>query len=594
MAYPNRNLLWTHTFVDELARGGLRAVCIAPGSRSTPLTIAFAEHPQIRVYSLIDERSASFFALGLALATDQPVAVVCSSGTATANFYPAVIEAHYSGVPLLILTADRPPELRDSGANQTVDQVKLYGDHVLWSVDVAVPEAEPSALTLRSLRTLACRAAAKANGLPRGPVHLNFPFRKPLEPIPVSSDVTDQPGYAPRPDARPFTQIARGRLLPDPAQIAPIAEQVMGARRGLIVCGPRCPRGDFPAAVTQLAAAAGFPILADPLSGVRFGAHTDGAPVIGGYDTFLPTGTLSAPDLVLHFGAEPTSQMLINYLEAAPDAARVWFSADGIWLDADHRADHVLWADPAASCAQIAAALGSARDPNRAWLDQWRAAEGACWGAIEQAQAGEWFDGAVVAEVADALPDGGQIFIGNSLPVRHLDQFARPSAKSLRTYGSRGASGIDGVTSTALGAAAATDTPLALVTGDLSFYHDMNGLMAVARCGVKAVIVVINNDGGGIFRRLPVAEFDPPFTELFLTPHGLQFEPVVRMYGLDYARVEAAQPNARADFRAAFAAALAAERATVIEVITDSARDLELRRALLRQVGEVLGASKRA
>src|SRR5579859_2713375 len=208
MHAPNRNLLWAKGFVEELARGGLKAVCIAPGSRSTPLAIAFAEQPGIKVYSHIDERSASFFALGLALADDAPVAVLCSSGTATANFYPAIIEAHYSNVPLLILTADRSPELRHSGANQTIDQVKLYGDHVLWAVDVALPEAEPPALAVRNLRTLAARALATANGLSKGPVHLNFPFRKPLEPLPVERDlhtIADE-----RPAGVPMTRLWRG------------------------------------------------------------------------------------------------------------------------------------------------------------------------------------------------------------------------------------------------------------------------------------------------------------------------------------------------------------------------------------------------
>src|SRR5690606_9090424 len=184
----NRNVLWTDVFVDELARAGLKAVCIAPGSRSTPLTLAFARHGDIKIYAHLDERSAAFFALGLALASDEPVALVCTSGTAAANFFPAIVEAHMSRVPLLVITADRPPELRYSGANQTIDQIKMYGDYALWSVDAPLPEANPAALTIRSLRTLANRAYAKANGIRKGVVHINMPFRKPLEPIPVAGD----------------------------------------------------------------------------------------------------------------------------------------------------------------------------------------------------------------------------------------------------------------------------------------------------------------------------------------------------------------------------------------------------------------------
>lgn len=232
------NTLWAETFVDELARGGLQAVVIAPGSRSTPLTLAFAAHPAIRHYLHLDERSAAFFALGLALATTRPVALLCTSGTAGANYFPAIIEARMSQVPLLVLTSDRPPELRHSGANQTIDQVKLYGDQVLWGVDVALPEADAPAVALRNLRTLAARALATAAGLPPGPVHLNFPFRKPLEPA-----LPHTPAFAPA--GPPHTRTLRGQLLPTPNQIAELAALINQHERGLIVCGPRC-EGGFP------------------------------------------------------------------------------------------------------------------------------------------------------------------------------------------------------------------------------------------------------------------------------------------------------------------------------------------------------------
>lgn len=591
MTPANRNFLWTSVVVDELARSGLRTAVIAPGSRSTPLAIAFAEHPDIRVISIIDERSAAFFTLGHALATDRPVAVVCSSGTATANFYPAIIEAHYSGVPLLILTADRPPELRDSGANQTVDQVKMYGDHVLWAVDVALPEADPSALAIRSLRTLACRAYATANGgatdrhgnHPRGAVHLNFPFRKPLEPIPVPTDKTDDPAWVGRADGKPFTHFRQLSTVPEVDVIQDILSLIANAKRGLIVAGLSQDRRLADELVT-LSKLVGFPVLADPISNVRFNAQLKGMEngVIGGYDSFLRGfSAADAPDLILRFGAMPTSQSLIDYLNANSDAVHVGISDDGVWKDANHQLTHVIEAKPA-ELLQVVSHLAAETDLGDSdWLNRFRTAESATWEIVARELDGDYFDGAVVADIVDLLPDGANLYIGSSLPVRHLDQFARPTPKSIRVFGNRGASGIDGTISSALGAAAGLDTPLVLITGDLGFYHDMNGLLAIKRNNINAIIVVINNDGGGIFQRLPVAQFDPPYTELFRTPHGLTFDHAAAMYGLDYARA-----TDRNSFRDAFSAALTTvqTRSTIIEVPTDPIQDLKRRNEITQKV----------
>lgn len=580
MRPANRNVLWARVIVDELARSGLRHVVIAPGSRSTPLTLAFADEPSITVHSLVDERSAGFFALGLALASERPVALVCSSGTATANFHPAVIEAHYAQVPLLVLTADRPPELRESGANQTIDQVRLYGEHVLWSVDVALPEADPAPLVVRNLRTLACRAWAVASGTPNGPVHLNFPLRKPLEPTPVPTDVTDRADFAGRADGRPFVTFDAGARLLSAGQFGELLTLLRESPRGLIVCGPRCPGGDFPRAVTRLAAAAGYPILADPLSNVRFGPSGD-ALVLGGYDNYL-TADSGAPDVILQFGKMPTARAAETYLDAATSAHRIAISADGVWADPTHRLDQFIEAEPALLCSMLASRLDEqsmSQPRDRLWVERLRAAETATWDTITATSTDDYFDGLVLADVVDLLPDGALLYVGNSLPVRHLDQFARPTNKTLRVFGNRGASGIDGVVSSALGAAAASDQPLTLVIGDLSFYHDLNGLLAVKRLGINATIVVLNNNGGGIFKRLPIASFEPPFTDLFRTPLDLDFEPVIGMYGLDYRRADD-----RASFCSHFAAAQSSDTATVIEVPTDAARDHEWRQTLLNRI----------
>lgn len=595
MSAPNRNTLWAQVFVDELVRAGLRAVCIAPGSRSTPLTMAFARCRHIPVYSHIDERSAGFFALGMALADGEPVALVCTSGTATANFHPAIIEAYYGQVPLLVLTADRPPELRNSGANQTIDQVKMYGDHVRWFVDVAPPEARPPARTLCYLRTLAARALAIAGGPPAGPVHLNFPFRKPLEPIPVPGDMPKPPAgeaapaWQGRADGAPFTHIARGTLTPTSTQVAALVEAIQDAPRGLIVCGPRCPRGRFPPAVTRLARAAGYPILADALSGVRFGSHVAEAEglILGGYETFLQSGAIAwePPQLVLRFGAMPVSQALGEYLESLPECRQIAVDGNGVWEDATHSIHDLLWTDPEMTCRLVTERLeatGTApADPH--WVATMRNAERQSWEAIDAALTETFFEGAILVDVVELLPPGAVLYVSNSLPVRHLDQFARPRPAPLRVLANRGASGIDGTISSALGAAAVTDAPLVLVTGDLAFYHDLNGLLALRRCGVKATIVVINNNGGGIFHRLPIADFDPPFTELFVTPHGLEFEPVVRMYGVEFISV-----GTREAFRDALRASTEARTAHVIEVRSDAVEHEQHRRRIVGAVVEKL------
>lgn len=531
----NPNVLWAKMFVNELALCGLRAVCIAPGSRSTPLTLAFDAHPDIEVYGHLDERSAAFFALGLAMATERPVAMVCTSGTAAANFYPAIIEAHYSHVPLLVLTADRPPELRESGANQTIDQVKMFGDHVLWSVDVALPDADAPPVVLRYLRTLAARAYATAAGLTKGAVHLNFPFRAPLEP----GNATELPSFPDSPKSHSAARILRGRLHPSSEQLHELTQVISGHKRGLIICGPGDQaEAEFAAAITQLSRQAGYPILADPLSGLRFGPHVSDSTVSGAYNFYLAgQGKLPVnPELIMRFGAVPTSKPLNTYLDTlAEPPLQIHIRANGRWADDTHRVSTFLQADPVITCLSLCEELG-VDDAPRAWMDSMMALETACWQMLDQNEDHAFFDGTAVAEVLAWLLPNTRLFTGNSLPVRHVDLFGRPTTRPIYAYGNRGASGIDGNVSTALGMAAADpDTPLVAILGDITLYHDLNGLLALKQLGGRNVtIILLNNNGGGIFHRLPIAAFDPPFTNRFLTPHDLDFAPAAEMYGLHY------------------------------------------------------------
>ncbi len=559
----NPNMVWASIFVDELVRGGLAAVCIAPGSRSTPLALAFHANSTIRIFQHLDERSAAFFALGMALAEDKPVALVCTSGTAVANFHPAVIEAQMSQVPLLVLTADRPHELRYSGANQTIDQVKMFGDHVLWSVDVALPQADAPPAALRSLRTLAARALARSSGIVKGPVHLNFPFRKPLEPTGEHSLPVTTKGHI---DQRPYTKIEYGIIQPTPEQLSFLADAISAQQRGLIICGPRCPAGDFSMAVTQLAAAAGYPILADPLSGVRFGPQVNTDLVLGGYETFLQGPQLSWPkaEIVIRFGSVPTSKWLNNYLNHIEPVHHIHIRDNGVWADQDHLTSHFLQVNSSQLSHHLIPRIS--RSPSSSWMQQWLKLEALNWQTVANSMNEVWFDGSVVAALLDLLPPETRLFVGNSLAIRHVEQFGRPQEKILPLYGNRGASGIDGNISTGLGIAAATNDPTVILVGDITFYHDSNGLLALKQLGLdKVIIVLINNNGGGIFHRLPVARFEPPFKELFLTPHNLDFAPIAAMYGLDH---QIAADHA--SFIAIFKKALAAESASVIEIRTDS------------------------
>ncbi|MFB6235759.1 MAG: 2-succinyl-5-enolpyruvyl-6-hydroxy-3-cyclohexene-1-carboxylic-acid synthase [Halopenitus sp.] len=599
MTAPNRNTLWARALVDELAAAGVDAVVVSPGSRSTPLTMAAARHEDIHIFSQLDERSAAFFALGRARRTGEVTPLICTSGTAAANYHPAVVEANQARVPLLCLTADRPPALRDSGANQTIDQEKLYGDAVRFYKDLPEPEADER--KLRSLRTTVAQGLAAAEGANAGPVHLNVPFSKPLEPTRVPGDVPEGlPSEAEH--GRDGAHVSRNDGVPelDDRSLRELAHG-LDVDRGLIVAGPADPPGLDPEAVTALSHATGFPILADPLSGVRFGGHTRVSPVIGGYDAYLSADMAeydgwADPEAVLRLGASPTSKRLRKYL-AATDARQYVVDPTGRWREAEFRATDLVVAEPSRLCGRLSQ-LVAGGSSSGAWQRQWTDADDVAFGGLEESENADWPDGEpsdedgflegrVLATVAEELPDPATLFVSNSMPIRDLDRFAAPSTTSVTALGNRGASGIDGITSTALGAGSATTDDLTLVTGDLAYYHDMNGLLALDRCDVDATIVLINNDGGGIFHKLPVEEFEPTFTEQFKTPHGLDFEPTGELYDTEFTRVDArdqAEPAATQHLRDRYCEARDSEGSHVIEVLTDAEASHRTREALRDEV----------
>jgi 2-succinyl-5-enolpyruvyl-6-hydroxy-3-cyclohexene-1-carboxylate synthase len=578
------NLRWAERFIAAIVEAGVRDACVCAGSRSAPLALAI-HRSSLRAHVPLDERAGAYFGLGLAKASRRPVALVCTSGTAAANFYPAVLEAFHARVPLVVLTADRPPELRDTGAAQTIDQIKLYGDRVRWFCEVGAPSPEPDLLGY--VASLGRRAVASAWGAPAGPVHLNFAFREPLVPEPEALDAAAP--AAPIPD--------RLSPIPFPASDAPdapegppptaravqrVARMLRARRRGLILCGPDDAGPTFPDAVASLAAVTGYPILADPASGVRFGPH-DRSRVLGAYDAFLRSPLLAAneiPEIVLQFGAALTSKAYHLYAARHREALHVAVDPAGAWRDPARRAREVIPADPALFARALADALARASEPLPGWGESFARAEAAARSALQRFDAaGAISEGRLLAELVEGVPDGTVLYVGNSMPIRDLDHFAPPSAKRIRVLANRGANGIDGVISSALGASAASAAPLLAVVGDLSFHHDLNGLSALREGRARATIVVVNNDGGGIFSFLPIARHEDAFERYFGTPHGLDFEAACALYGVPYAR-----PATWEALRSGVASSLAAGRSDVIEVRTDRAENRSLHQAAWAEV----------
>lgn len=588
----NPTYAYVAALTDELVRAGLRHVVICPGSRSTPLAYSFAalaERSDLRLWVQLDERSAAFFALGIAKATGTPVALVCTSGTAAANFLPAIAEARLSRVPLVVLTADRPHELRDVGAPQSMDQLRLYGTHVKWFVELALPEASSS--MLRYARTVAARAMATAAAAPAGPVHLNLPLREPLTPDAQPDAPLPQPrdrlAWQGRPEQQPFVAVHASPQTPPPALVAALATALAGRERGLIIVGPQ-DDAELAAPLTELAARLGFPILADPLSLLRHGPF-DHRLIIDSYDAVVRDPTFvqrAAPEVVLRFGAVPTSKPLLQYLAAHPACEQILVDHGDGWRDPALATTHLIHAEARLLVTGLLEHLPR-RTERGAWAALWQHAATRARAALEaeMQRFDALFEGRVFPELAALLPADATLVVGNSMPIRDCDTFLAGGQRPLRVLGNRGVNGIDGVVSTALGVAAVSAAPVVLVLGDLSFYHDLNGLLAAKRYGLHLTVVLINNDGGGIFSFLPQANHAQHFELLFGTPHGLDFEPAVRMYGGVFRRAQD-----WATFRDAVTTALAGDGLSVIEVATERATNVQLHRRLWQAVSEALQA----
>jgi 2-succinyl-5-enolpyruvyl-6-hydroxy-3-cyclohexene-1-carboxylate synthase len=564
---------FARALVDEWARAGVRQACLAPGSRSTPLALALAGDDRIHLHVHIDERSAAFFALGIAKASGEPAVVLCTSGTAAANFHPAVLEACHSRSPLIVCTADRPPELRDTGAGQTIDQLDLYGGAVRWFHDAGVPVDHPGAGA--AWRSIAARAAAEALGPPAGPVHLNLPFREPL--VPTGAPLVPAP---PRPDGRPWTTSVRPVRAAGASTVDRLAELVREHPRGLIVAGWGSDAS--PAIVERFALAAGWPVFADPISGLRCGSHA-----VSTYEALLRAPGFTdrhRPDLVLRVGAAPTSKVLNSWLD--PGVRQVLLDPDSAWLDPARGASERVAVDEDRLLAELTDALTPRS--SSLWPETWQGAERAARRALDDLLDG-WetpFEGRVARDIVDAVPDGTQLLVGSSMPVRDVEAFARPRT-GIRFLANRGVSGIDGFVSTTLGAAAANDAPTVALLGDLCLLHDANGLLGAADRSLDATFVVLDNDGGGIFSFLPQAELPEHFEQLFGTPHGVDLAALAALHRLRAERIEKA-----GDLAPTLEAAIAAGGVALVIVPTDRSDNVVRHREAWAAVAAALEGSE--
>jgi 2-succinyl-5-enolpyruvyl-6-hydroxy-3-cyclohexene-1-carboxylate synthase len=573
----NRNTALASALVDELERSGVRQACISPGSRSAPLALALWRQPGIDCWVLVDERCAGFFALGIAAQTGKPVAVLTTSGTAGANLHPAVAEASESRVPLVVITADRPPELRGRGAGQTIDQIGLFGSAARWFCEVGVQPASDDGLL--HYRSVAIRAVAESLGSPPGPVHLNVPLTEPLAPDEVPGDVpaTSQLARDGRLDDGALTRVARGPSLPSADFVSEFAELLTSCERGVILAGRRYDPG-LGEAVTAVAAACGYPILAEPTSQLRAGEH-ELDNVVAHYDPiFRALPARLQPELVVRVGDMVTSKAVRTWLTQNRACRQVVIDPDGAWNEPTASADVIARADPKLLFESFAQELEWRRD--RSWVDEWRQTDAAASGAIDEFLRGlgdEPFEPRVHRRLATLVPALSTVFVASSLPVRELESFLPTIDRPVRFLANRGANGIDGLVSSGLGAAAVAPGRTFLLLGDLALYHDMNGLLAYGRGGIEATIVVLNNGGGGIFDFLPIARHREGYEDLFGTPTDLDLAKVADLYGIPYRLVTS---------QSAVDGAL--ERPGMAEIRLDRARNVELHRALFAHLEKVL------
>lgn len=564
---------YTANFVDELAKSGVTDVVISPGSRSTPLSMTMVQHPQIKEWILVDERSAAFFALGLAKESEKTVALVCTSGTAAANYFPAIVEAHYSRVPLLILTADRPHELRDIGAPQAIDQIKMFGGYVKWFHEMALPEASDA--MFHYVRRNASRAVQTANQGVCGPVHLNFPFREPLVPDFNLENIWGEELE----ENRPFTPFYDGIKQLTSEQIEEIKNLLQHHKKGLFVVGPQTNK-QLAQVIVTLATKWQIPILADPLSQLRTGEHNKGN-IVETYDAFLRDNAIRkslTPDFIIRFGAMPISKAFLFYMKENAHIPQFVVEPFVGIREPVGNSTNMVHVDPVLFCKQVEKHVP--HQSRSEWLETWIKMNDIARYHLVNEEDMKLTEGNATRILLEQVPEESTLFIGNSMAIRDVDTFLMVSEKRFSLLANRGANGIDGVVSSSVGAGA-TRRRVTLLIGDLSFYHDMNGLLAAKQYHLDVTIVLMNNNGGGIFSYLPQSETanKKQFELLFGTPLHLDFKHTAALYEANYS-----VPKSIESFKAALHQSYQERGLSIIEVKSDRTENKEWHRNKWQQI----------
>lgn len=569
----NINLLWASLIVDELVRNNIDYFCISPGSRSTPLTVAAARHPRAKTILCFDERGAAFHALGYGRATGRAAAMICTSGTAAANYYPAVIEASVDREPLLVLTADRPPELRDTGANQSIAQPGMYGSYVKWNFDLPCPD---ESISPRFVLTTIDQAVYQASSSPSGPVHLNCMFREPLAPSasPVQEAYLDEVKYWNEGD-QSYTEYAAFIKLPLEADIEMLANQLNSTSKGILIVGKLHNRGEMEAA-RRLAEKLNWPVFADITSGLRL--DDSFASLVPYYDQLLLSENFAKkcqPETVLHIGGQLVSKRWLEFMEKRPPEYYVVIQDHPNRYDPFHSVTHRIESDIAAFCAKLLPLVQP--NGNKSWLNQIKDQSLKVHQSIETflRQSEQINDVSAACLVSKHIAPGSGLFLASSMPVRDMDMYASPGSVEVSVASNRGVSGIDGTIASACGFAVGSGKPVTLMIGDLAFIHDLNSLHYLNAIAQPLIIVLLNNRGGGIFSFLPIAKFEDVFESYFGTPHQLHFKNAADLFGIDYYK-----PENNDAFVEIYTAAQYERRSIIIEVETDRAENKALHRQL--------------
>lgn len=570
MKHEQQMARYVTAWIDKLVQDGVHDIVISPGSRSTPFALLLEAEARIDTYCVIDERSAGFLALGLAKVSQRTVALLCTSGTAAANYFPAVVEAKLARVPLLVFTADRPYELQQVGAPQTIGQAHLYGDHVKAFYQLEIPEEAPDLLSYHQM--ILARAMDQAKTSPRGPVHINLPFREPLVPALVGDYA--EPGIPPI--------IHSGRRIVSEVELEAAATALKQANRAVVVCGA-LEFGGARDAIVSLAERLHLPLLADPLAQIR-GLSEANLLLIDAYDTFLRNETardLLQADLIIRFGAMPVSKSLTIWLKE--QHTEQWLIDDGNqWRDPTGRVTQLFACDQETFCRQLSTRLEEAM--NGFWQNLWSRLNHLAQTEAQRAlNTLDLTEETAFRDCLSSFPEEAAVFVGNSMPIRTLDAYWHGMNKRLTIYANRGANGIDGVVSTAVGMSLIR-TAAYLMIGDLSFFHDMNGLLSARQLKSNLTIVLINNDGGGIFSFLAQAQEKTYFEKLFGTPHGLDFAHSATLYDARYRRV-----TTRQELIDALGQSAAHQGLSIIEVPTKRAANVAVRQLIDAQVDRKIG-----